>query len=64
MQGLERSSYSKIQKGMMNNSRAPLSQERIVRLEEIGFQLEVCDYDGAFENRCRQPMAFKKEFRH
>ena len=55
--------HGKIQKGLMNQSRV-LSQDRIVELEEIGFQLEVCDYDGQFENRCDQLVAFKKEFGH
>jgi len=58
-----RTTYGKIQKGLMNLSRV-LSQDRIERLEEIGFQWEVCDYDAAFENRCDQLVTFKKEFGH
>ena len=58
-----RTTHGKIQKGLMNLSRV-LSQDRIVRLEEIGFQWEVCDYDAAFESRCDQLVAFKEEFGH
>ena len=47
----------------MNDSRA-LSQDRILRLEEIGFQWEVCDYDAVFETRCHEIVAFKNEFGH
>ena len=56
-------SYNKIQKGMKTNSN--LSQGRIERLEEIGFQWQVLtDYDKAFEKRCRELISFKEEFGH
>ena len=58
-----RRSYTKIQKGLINNARV-LSRERIVRLEEIGFQFDVGDYDMIFENRCQELIAFKNEFGH
>ena len=52
-----RSAYDKIQKGMKAN--ANLSQDRIERLEKIGFH-----YDVAFEKRCRELMAFQEDFGH
>ena len=52
-----RATYKKIQKGTKMNSN--LSQDRIERLEEIGFQRQGVDYDEAFEKRCRELMAFK-----
>jgi hypothetical protein len=58
-----RSMYAQFKKGFYKSSHA-LSQDRIVRLEEIGFQWEASDYDEAFENRCRQLMEFKSEFGH
>jgi len=54
--------YKKIQKGMKTNY--TLSQDRIERLEEIGFQWQGVDYDKAFEKRCRELIAFKEEFGH
>ena len=57
-----RSAYTKIQKGM--KPRRNLSQERIERLEEIGFQWQVVDYDEAFKKRCRDLISFKEEFGH
>jgi len=50
-----------IQKGMKPVRN--LSQDRIERLEEIGFQWGV-DYDEVFKNRCRELIAFKEEFGH
>jgi hypothetical protein len=38
-----------------------LSQGRIERLEEIGFQLKV---NGVFKKRYRELIAFKEEFGH
>lgn len=58
-----RSKYSKKMKNGVYTSSRALSQDRIARLEDIGFQW-VCEYDGGFENRCRQLIAFKKEFGH
>jgi len=57
-----RTAYKKIQKGMNTNSN--LSQDRIERLEEIGFQWQVLtDYfDKTFKKRCRELVAFKGEF--
>ena len=57
-----RHEYKKIQKGMIVNSN--LSQDRIERLEEIGFKCQGVNYDGAFEKRCRELIAFKEEFGH
>jgi len=54
-----RSAYKKIQKGMKANSN--LSQDRIERLEEIGFQWKV---NVTFEERCHELIAFKEEFGH
>ena len=55
--------YRKMQKGSTPNSN--LSQDRIERLEEIGFQWQVIiDYDKTFEKRCRELIAFKEEFGH
>lgn len=48
-----RTSYSKIQKGLINNSCA-LSHEWIERLEEIGFQWEVYNYDA---EHIRKPLS-------
>jgi len=57
-----RKTYKKKQKGMKTNSN--LSQDRIERLEEIGFQWQGVDYDEVFEKRYRQLVAFKEEFGH
>jgi len=53
--------HNKIQKGRKANSN--LSQDRIERLIEIGFQWGT-DYDTTFEKRCRELIAFKEEFGH
>jgi len=61
--GNMRKTYMKIQKGMKANSN--LSQDRIARLEEIGFEWQPStDYDKAFEQRCRELTSFKDEFGH
>ena len=58
-----RTAYRRIQKGMKTD--ANLSQDRIVRLEEIGFQWQVMpDRDEAFDKSCRALIAFKEEFGH
>jgi len=57
-----RKAYKKIQKGMKTNSN--LSQDRIKRLEEIGFQWVLIDYDKTFEKRCRKLVAVNEEFGH
>jgi len=57
-----RSAYKKIQKGM--KTKYNLSQDRIERLEDIGFQWQGVDYDEAFEKHCRELIAFKEEFGH
>ena len=54
--------YKKIQKGMPVNQ--CLTQDRIKRLEEIGFQWIPKDLDEQFEQRCRDLEAFKSEFGH
>jgi len=41
-----------------------LSQDRIERLEEIGFKWKVVDFDKKFEKRCLDLEAFKKKFGH
>ena len=46
-----RAAYNNILKGTKTNIN--LSQGRIERLEEIGFQWQGLDYDEAFEKRCR-----------
>ena len=59
-----RKAYKKIQNGMKANYN--LTQGRLKRLEEIGFQWQVStDYgDELFEKRCRELIAFKEEFGH
>ena len=57
-----RAAYKQIQKGLKADRN--LSQDRIERLEEIGFQWQGVDYDEAFEKRCRELIAFKEEFGH
>jgi len=57
-----RSAYKKVQKRMKASRN--LSQDRIERLEEIGFQWQGVDYDEVFEKRCRELIAFKEEFGH
>jgi len=53
-----RKAYNKIQKGMMTPN-SNLSQDRIERLEEIGFQWQVShDYDQKIEKRCHELIAF------
>jgi len=57
-----RSAYKKIQVG--GNPLCNLSPEMIERLEKIGFQWQVVDYDGAFEKHCVDLEVFKEEFGH
>ena len=58
-----RRAYKKMQKGIKTNSK--LSQDRIERLEEIGFQWQSgVDHDKTFEKRCRELTSFKEEFGH
>ena len=59
-----RAAYTFIQQG--KKPKMKLSQDRIERLEAIGFQwrLKVIDYDEAFEQRCCDLKAFKSEFGH
>jgi len=57
-----RNAYKKIQKGMKANHN--LTQDRIERLEEIGFRWQGVDYDEAFEKRCLELIAFKEKFGH
>jgi hypothetical protein len=64
VQGHENNAWQDPKEGLMNLSRV-LSQDRIVRLEEIGFQWwEVNRWQGAFEKRCYELKAFKEEFGH
>jgi len=57
-----RAAYNNIQKGMKTTRN--LSQERIVRLEGIGFQWKLSDHDEGFERRCFELETFKEEFGH
>jgi hypothetical protein len=59
-----RSAYTRMQQG--KNPKMILSQDRIERLEAIGFQWRLIDidYDEAFEQRCCDLEAFKSEFGH
>jgi len=57
-----RTAYKNIQKGKNTNSN--LSQGRIERLEEIGFQWKGVDHDDAFEKRCSDLTAFNEEHGH
>ena len=58
-----RKAYKKIQNGMKANYN--LTQGRIKRLEEIGFQWHVStDYSKSFEKRYRELIALKEEFEH
>ena len=57
-----RAAYNKIQKGMKANSN--LSQDRIERLEEIGFKWKLIQDKTTFEQRCHDLEAFKSEFGH
>jgi len=52
---------NKIQKGKKPGT-ITLSQDRIDRLDEIGFDWHT--YDKIFETRCRELIAFKEEFGH
>jgi len=54
-----RIAYKNIQKGMKTDRN--LSQDRMKHLEEIGFQWQRVE---VFEKRCRELIAFKKEFGH
>jgi len=59
-----RKTYKKIQKGMKVNYN--LSQDRIERLEVIGFKWQASrnENDKTFEKRCRELTSFKEEFGH
>ena len=60
-----RNSYNKIQNGL-KPAAGSLSQERIDRLKEIGFKWKVVnyEYEEGFEKRCRELIAFIKDFGH
>ena len=59
-----RTAYARIQQG--KKPKMDLSQDRIERLKAIGFRwsLRVHEPDEAFEQRCRDLIAFKSEFEH
>ena len=57
-----RFSYNQIQQG--KPAKCNLSQDRIERLEEIGFKWKVVDFDKNFEKRCHDLEAYKKKFGH
>jgi len=56
-----REAYNKIKNGMKADHSLP--QERIERLEEIGFQWKSI-YDTVFDQRCSELITFKEEFGH
>jgi len=53
-----------MQKGNQNNLHVQSSQDRIERLEEIGWQWPGVDNDAAFKKHCRELTSFKEEFGH
>jgi response regulator of citrate/malate metabolism len=55
-----RGAYKNIQKGIKTNSN--LSQDRIDRLEEIGFKWQAGGHDDTFEKHCRDLIVFKERF--
>jgi hypothetical protein len=55
-------SYNAIQKE--RKAEYNISQERIERLGEIGFQWQGGSYNTVFEKRCRELIAFKEEVGH
>jgi len=57
-----RSAYKKSQVG--GNPLCKLLPDMIERLEKIGFQWQVRNYDGAFEKHCVDLEAFKEECGH
>ena len=57
-----RCAYHKIQQG--KPARSNLSQDRIERLEEIGFTWNRANLDKTFEQRCLDLEAFKRKFGH
>ena len=57
-----RTAYKNIQKGIKTHR--SLSQGRVERLEEVGFQWQCVDYNDAFEKHCRDLIAFKEEHGH
>jgi len=59
--GSIRTAYKKVQEGKKPDRN--LSQDRIDRLNEIGFQFQAVS-DVAFETHCRKLIAFKEEFGH
>ena len=60
-----RQAHNEIQQGRQTKFKS-LSQDRIKRLEEIGFQWHFTRtrYSKAFERHCRELIAFKEEFGH
>ena len=57
-----RKAYKKVQKGEKTDY--DISQDRIERLEKIGFKWKGIDHDEAFETRCSELDAFKSKFVH
>ena len=57
-----RSSYEQIQEGKPSMSN--LSQDRIERLEKIGFKWKGVVFDKKFEKRCQDVETFKRQFSH
>ena len=57
-----RNTHDRIQQG--KPTRRNLSQDRIERLEEIGFKWKGLDLEQKFEKSCRDLEAFKKKFGH
>ena len=57
-----RAAYRSIQKGVAPACSLP--QDRMDKLEELGFEWNVINFDEVFEKRCFELEAFKEEFGH
>ena len=57
-----RAAYSKLKKGIKPTHR--ISQDRIEKLEGLGFRWNIINHHENFENRCRELIAFKEKFGH
>jgi len=53
-----------IREAHTRKSKREWKQDRIERLEDVGFQWRGADYDEAFEKRCRELIASKEKFGH
>ena len=57
-----RAAYSQLKKGIKPAHR--ISQDRIEKLEDIGFRWKIKNHGENFENRCHELIAFKEKFGH